>query len=215
MNEQQRNKMLGVLAENLGLFKDLPTIDGQFIIQNPKEAISLIKRAVKDRHKTVGIVSETEYLKLIPGAEALVIDQCDGARVIADASDVFTGYIDSDFRGYKADEIGVATPDTPVNVFELTKNGVFSNIFGSFSIDNDKLCLTQDQIIGFVKKHRNWLREDGYATFFMFKSHNNFFVADVDFNSDGQLSVRVYRLENDFVWDAGLRYRFVVPQLVA
>lgn len=45
----------------------------------------------------------------------------------------------------------------------------FAKIFTSFRGDLDKLCLTQHQIKAFCKKHANWLRTNGYATFFLFK----------------------------------------------
>lgn len=214
MDEQQRNKMASVFVENQRLLKDLSTSDGQWAIQNPKQAIALYIEAIKNRNKTMSIVFDNEYLKLISGNETLVIDQCDGSRVIADANDVFD-YIDSDFRNWKADEVGQATLDTPVNVCELVKDGTFSDFFSSLTPDMDKLCFTQDQIIGFVKKHRDWLRTDGLATFFPFKSHNKFFVARVRFDSDGRLHVSVHELEFGGRWGAGGRRRVVVPQLVA
>lgn len=214
MDEKQRNKLMGIMVEHQGLLKGLSTSDGQWAIQNPKQAIALYVEAIKNRNKYMSVVFENEYLKLISGNETLVIDQCDGSRVIADAGDVFD-YIDPDFRNWKADEVGQATLDTPVNVCELVKDGTFSDFFGSLSPDMDKLCFTQDQIIGFVKKQRGWLQTDGCATFFLFKSHNKFFVADVGFNSVGRLVVVVNRLEDDYVWDAEGRHRVVVPQLVA
>jgi len=214
MNEQQRNKMFGVLLEHSSEFKRLPIADGQWVIENPKQAIALCIEAIKNRNKTMSGVFESEYLKLISGGKILTIDQCDGQRVIADAKDVFSN-IDSDFRIWKADEAGQATPDTPVNVFELVEDGMFSEFFGSLTTDTDRLCFTQDQIIVFVKKYRNWLRMGGYATFFVFKSHGEFFVADALFRSDGTLSVGVDRLEDVCCWGAERRHRVVVPQLVA
>lgn len=214
MSEQQRNKMSGVLVEHQSEFKKLSTSDRQWVIENPKQAIALLIEAIKTRNKTMSTAFETEYLKLISADETLVIDQCDGQKVIADASDVFNS-IDSDFRNWKADEVGQATSDTPVNVYELVKDGMFSDFFTSLTTDTGKLCLTQDQIIGFVKKHRNWLRTDGYATFFLFKSYGKIFVAYVHVDSDGTLHVDVSRLERGYRWFAVYRHRFVAPQLVS
>ena len=75
------------------------------------------------------------------------------------------------------------------------------------------VTFSQHQIKNFVKKHRNWLRTDGYATFFLFESHGNFFVADVSFHSDGRFRVRVRKLGSDDVWGAEFRRRVVVPQV--
>jgi hypothetical protein len=81
------------------------------------------------------------------------------------------------------------------------------------SDDLNKLVMTQSQIIQFVQKHRKWLRTDGYATFFLFKVGDEFFVADVFFNDDGRLEVYVYRFSDDDVWRAEVRHRIVIPQL--
>ncbi len=153
-----------------------------------------------------------EFLKLISGDESLVLDECDGTEILADASDVFA-YIDSDFRKWNTDEKGPATDAAPVRVYEMTKDGIYTQMFGSLSLNVRKLCLTQAQIKGFVKKYRNWLRKDGGSTFFPFESNGEFFVASVDVYSDGRLRVDVYRFGFGSVWDAEGRYRVVALQL--
>jgi hypothetical protein len=64
-----------------------------------------------------------------------------------------------------------------------------------------------------VKKHRKWLRADGYGTFFLFKRGEEFFVADVRVYDVGSLRVSVFKLAHDFVWHAEYQHRVVVPQL--
>lgn len=156
---------------------------------------------------------KNEFLKLISGGETLVLDAVDGSEVLADAADMFTAGIDSDFRSRGADEPGQPTPSTPVEVYEMEKNATFSQMFGSLSADVRKLCFTQAQIKNFVKKHRNWLRTEGYATFFLFESKGNFFVAYVYFYSDDRLRVGVAQFGHSRVWYAERRHRLVVPQL--
>lgn len=151
-------------------------------------------------------------LKLISAGEKIFIDAVDGSETILDAKDMF-GYIDSDFKGYGADEAGPATKVMPVDVYEMAKDATFAQMFGSLSSDLNALCLTQAQIKNFVRKHRNWLRTDGYGTFFLFKSKNNFFVANVLVHSDGTLRVHVYQLGYSVVWYAVHRHRVVAPQL--
>lgn len=150
------------------------------------------------------------YLRRLTG-EPLIIDAVDGREILADASDVFA-YIDSDFRNWGADESGPATGKTPSIVYEMMKDGAYAELFGSLRRDIRKLCLTQAQIKCFVKKHRSWLRTDGYGTFFLFQSKGEFFVADVRVYPDG-LTVRVYRFELSSLWSAGDRPRLVAPQL--
>jgi len=100
-----------------------------------------------------------------------------------------------------------------VDVHEMAKDATFSQMFGGLNADVNKICFTQHQIKNFVKKHRAWLRTEGYATFFLFKSKGNFFVASVAFYSDGSLRVDVGRFGGSCVWRAGSRFRLVVPQL--
>lgn len=123
-------------------------------------------------------------------------------KYIADAKDVFTSYVDNDFRNWntnKGDELAVC---------ELTEDMTFEQMFKK----PDEMVLTQQQIIDFCKNHKEFLRKGGRATFFLFKVGEKFFVASVLVNSDG-LSVDVLRFEHGYVWDAGDVLRVVVPQL--
>jgi hypothetical protein len=150
-------------------------------------------------------------LKLISGGRLLTVDAVDGSEILADATDF--AYRDSDLKNWGADEKGPATSETFVEVHEIAKDATFSQMFGSLNADVSKLCLTQHQIKNFARKHRNWLRTDGYATFFLFESRKQFFVAGVEFNSDDELDVGVGRFKGGCVWDAEGRHRVVVPQL--
>ncbi len=151
-------------------------------------------------------------LKLISGAETLELDPTDGIKTLAQAADVFTGHLDSDFQNYGCNVPGQPTGKTKVTVHELIKNGDFKKIFGGLSNNRNQLCLGQDQIIQFVKKYRRWLHKD-YATLFLFKVGDEFFVAGVDLRSGGRLRARVFRFSDDRVWNAEYRDRVVVPQL--
>jgi len=153
---------------------------------------------------------KNEILKLISAGENVAIGPTDGTEILAKAKDIFT-WIDSDFVDYGADEPGQATLETSVRVYEMAKDATFAQMFSSLSSDLDRLCLTQAQIKSFAKSHRNWLRSDGYATFFLFKSHGHFFVAGVFVNSYGELEANVGRFEDGNVWGAGGRGRVVVP----
>jgi len=153
------------------------------------------------------------YLKLISGGTEIIISATDGKGTIArNGSDLFPGWLDNDFRNYGTDVKGGPTKETPVQVYELIKDGTSAQIFGGFGENLDRLCLSQDQIMGFVKDHGKWLRTDGYATLFLFKVNGEFFVARVDRRSGG-LRVYVRRLSYGNVWDAEYGRRVVVPQL--
>ncbi len=131
---------------------------------------------------------------------------------IASSKDIFS-YIDSDFKSYDADEKLTKTKKTEVAVLEMEEDMTFADMFGEVSKDTESLCLTQAQIIEFVKEHKDKLRTEGYATFFPFKFNGEVFVAGVLFDDGGSLEVRVRRFSCDGVWSAEYRLRFVVPQL--
>ena len=183
---------------------------------------SVYRLATPEGNKTLEAIAQlivdgttevkNQFLKLISGGHSLTLDAVDGKEILVDAKDVFA-YIDSDLKKWGVNEKGSATGEIPVNVYEMTKDATFSQIFGSLSSDVRSLCFTQAQIKGFVKKHRNWLRTDGYGTFFLFKSHGECFVADVLFLSDDSLGVHVYRFDFAHVWLVRRRRRVVVPQL--
>lgn len=155
----------------------------------------------------------SEFLKLISGGEHLVIDPVDGSEILAEAKDVFT-YIDPDFQNWKVDEPGSATEEISACVYERVNDATFAQMFGSLSADVTRLCFSQAQIKSFVRKYRQLLQRNGYATFFLFRSHNQFFVAGVHIGSGSRLGAYVYRFGcSDFKGARG-RHRMVVPQLV-
>ncbi len=150
-------------------------------------------------------------LKLISGAEALELEPTDGRETIAKAKGTFPGWIDGDFENYGTDVKSGSTEKANVQVHEMIKDGTFAQIFGGLSDNLDALCLTQAQIIQFVKKHYKWLRTGGYGTFFLFKVGDEFFIAYV-YVSSGGLKVYAFRFSHDDVWDAKDGHRVVVLQ---
>lgn len=131
-------------------------------------------------------------------------------ETIARADDVFS-WIHSDFENYGTDKKSPKTEKTKVAVLDQEKDGTFKGIFTSISSDLDSLCLTQAQIIEFVKTHKAELNQNWY-NFFLFKVGEEFFVAGVFVRSDG-FRASALRFSLDLVWDADFRPRVVVPQL--
>ncbi len=151
------------------------------------------------------------YLRRLYETEVIAIGATDGTETLAQAGDVFTGWIDPDFKNWELDSPSVATSPMPVMVTELTKNGTFAEIYKSLGELLDDLCFSQAQIKKFCVEHRSKLSTD-YGTFFLFKKHGNFFVADVRVLGGGRLRVRVRRFSFDGVWRAERGHRFVFPQ---
>ncbi len=154
------------------------------------------------------------YLKLLSGAETIMLDALDGKETLATAKEVFPSGINDNFKKWGINKAGIATKEQVVDVHEQVLDGTFAQMFGSIGTDLDKLCLTQAQIKNFCKKYSSWLRKDGFANLFLFKVEDQFFVASVDVYSDG-LYVRVFRLGYAYVWDAEYAHCVVTPQLVS
>ena len=169
-----------------------------------------ITKALADLKNNVS--EPVTYLKSLSAGRSIVIEATDGKRTIVQATNVFK-YIDPDFKSLELDVNVAVTSKMSVEVFEQEKDGTFVSIFGSVGRDMNAMCLTQNQIIVFVQKHREWLRTEGYGTFFLFEVDGKFLVARVDVDSDGELSVNVDQFSCDRVWYARCCERFVLPQL--
>ncbi|MFA7702389.1 MAG: hypothetical protein WCX80_02950, partial [Patescibacteria group bacterium] len=164
---------------------------------------------------------ENNVLHLISGGKKIIIKALDGKELIANAKKTFKSGIDSDFVNWELNTEGLATEETPTNVYEMVHDATFIQMFNSLPVNSEKLVMTQHQIINFCTMHASWLRQNDYATFFLTKkdwnapaSDNNLFVVLVRVDSDG-LSVRVARFGFGHVWLAECRRRLVAPQLIS
>lgn len=167
---------------------------------------------------------KSEILKLISGNESLIIDPT-GWKKTQEYNvftyDVFT-YIDTEFKYLKISQDGPIPEKTPVSVYEMICDKkakditlyTHAQIFCSLSSDLFKLTLTTAQIKGFAKKYRNWLRIDGYGTFFLIESDGHFYVVVVFMDPNGDLREGLFKFGYRLGWDPWKNYRVVVPQLV-
>lgn len=165
----------------------------------------------KELVKELGVEAKP-FTKSISRGKKITITATDGTETLAEAGDVFA-YIDPDFNNWGCNIPTQPTQDVDVEVRELINDGKFTQIFGSFDVDLEKLVFTPAQIKSFAKNHRDWLRTEVWATFFLFKVGNEFFVVRMYVDGDGRLMVDVFRFSRDRVWDAESRLRIVVPQL--
>jgi len=176
--------------------------------QLKSKAIGFLKEAIRELAQEV-----KPFTKLISGGKQIAIGATDGTETLANAGDVFKGWVDPDFKNWDLDVPSDPTKETKVQVHEMVQDGTFAQIFNGFGTDLNDLCFSQAQIKKFCKEHADWLRTEGYGTFFLFKKGEQFFVAYVYVSSDG-LDVHVRRLDyGAYVWDAEYALRVVVPQL--
>ncbi len=144
--------------------------------------------------------------------QEIVVGPTTGEETLAKAKDVFTGWLDSDFERWGTNKPGRKMEARAVAVHEMReKNATFAEMFGSLGGNLDALCMEQGEIVDFCRKHRDKLRQDGYATFFLFKVERQYFVAFV-FVVRRKLEAFVYLFDFSDVWRADDRPRVVVPQ---
>jgi hypothetical protein len=167
-----------------------------------------LKKFLRKEPTWVGIVV-AKILRLISGGESLTIDGSDG-KLVNDGT--ITWYFDDGCEEEGANESCPSTEDVAVEVYEMAEDATFTKMFGSLSSDLQEVYFSsRDQIRIFALKHRKWLRDDGFGTFFPYKSKKrNFFVAFVRVDGGG-LRACVRRLGCGFLWYAECRHRLVVP----
>ncbi len=143
----------------------------------------------------------------------------DGTETLWGASELFTGHRDSDLKNWDLDLPEKPTQSTLVTVSEMfEKDGAFADIYGSLGDDLNAFRMSQAQIKGFARDHRDKLGDNG--AFFLFTrkgepvnaDKSNVFVAYV-YVRVGALEVRVNLFSDAYVWIALRQYRFVLPQL--
>lgn len=201
-----------VIAEIVRLAEEMGVSEERLHILGTLEGIPYLRRLVAALTEEPAVL-QTEYLWQLFAGETISVGVTDGTRTIAKASDVFAAGIDSNFIRWELDVPSRPTKAARAVVCEMTNDGTFAEIFGSFKRSMDSLCWEQSQIVEFAKKHQDKFREDGYPTFFLFKVSGKLFVAGVHVLSGGCLGVGVCCFSDDRVWDASCRHRFAVPQL--
>ncbi len=149
-------------------------------------------------------------------SEGLVIDPCNGEEIIDEARDVFW-YIDSEFGNLF--RLKKPTKETKVNVYELQKDATFKQIFESIDSNLERLCLTQAQIINFIRKHGIYFRNYKQAIIFLLNIKKEFLVVIAALNALGGFDVILWNI--NFLWDinsdltiyGNRRWVVVIPQL--
>ena len=150
-------------------------------------------------------------LKLIK--DNLVIPQTSGKRIIPEKTKLFS-WIDADFRNWGAYERGEPKPETKCALYELVEDATFEEMLKELG-DPEKLCMTWEQIIKFIKKYKGELKEGKSGVFFLFRSYDELFIAYVYAKFKSNLCVTISHFENSLIMNGHNNPHVVVPQLPA
>lgn len=179
---------------------------------DPKEDFAVQLAIFAQSGKTYPkLVAMSQPLTRLYMGEEIVVGATTGDKTFANAKDVFNAYLDPNFERRGTNKRGKATERAPVAIYEIRMNATFREVFSSLDDPGD-LVLTQEQVIDFCREHHDKLRQDGYATFFLFEVDDEVYVAVV-YVSGSKLGARVFHFGHDGRWDAGYQSRVVVPQL--
>jgi hypothetical protein len=215
MNNDELSKLAAVLVENQGLFAALPACDRRWIIENGDAAMTLFIESIlrrSGREELIEVSQSVGYTRLISADEDIVIDQTNGRGLLSVANDLFVS-IDRQFKDPKVNEFGMDTDETCLDVYEIVRPANLLQLFSSISEDVRMLYLTQSQIRAFLSEYSNWLNVSPYPTFFLFKSSNVGYVAQVNVLNDKKLSLRLNELDSEFIWNLKKCPRVVVPRM--
>lgn len=215
------NATFGEIGATLKVLQDQGlTLEDLALLRSNKDLAKKVAEVIKATNGVPKVIKkESDILNLLSNSGQILLPKSDGQSIISRAKDVFKFHIDPDFENWDLNKKSKATQEIEVKIYEMVKNANFKEMFISLSDNLDSLCLTQSQIIDFCEKHRNHLRQDGDATFFLTKkdfgkpaTEDNLFVVRVSVRSNG-LRVCVYHFGRAYVWHADYRHRVVVPNL--
>lgn len=153
-------------------------------------------------------------LSPVVGAQSLEIGFTTGTRTIAEANELLT-YIDSDYDNWGLNHRSEAKSVTALQLFETVGDMYFGKAFEHFDRNLRDLCLTQHQILEFIRFHHEWLIKTGRSTFFLMERwKNEFFVVGVFACRGGWGShVHDFSSTRNYVWVGRSKRRIVVPRL--
>jgi hypothetical protein len=194
----------------LELLSDMNATRGRKEIFTLGEEFSVTSEKQPRHGKTTCQSSTIGRFRLLHDKD-IIIRATNGDERFTNAERIFTGQLHPDFKKWRCGESLSSARQTRVQIFEMVENGTLNDLYRSPAIELDSLCLTESQIIEFVRSHHMWLRRRGFATFFLFKNGSEFLVARIQYVSHGYLYAKPYRLSHDKVWDAKYQHRFVLP----
>jgi hypothetical protein len=187
MATTKQNQMIaGRMVEFQDRFSFLRNDDAQWLIQNAGEGIDLFMKAIIYHRKTN---AQIEILRLIPGGHTFLLNALSGEHLIYQAKETFSSFISKEFLIWSFNKTGIATPETYVQVREMTGGETVWDMFEALPGDWNHRWVSQNQVIEFCENLSPWLSAARYGTFFLIKKDENKIINE---NDPSQNSVVVF-----------------------
>lgn len=121
-----------------------------------------------------------DVLKLISTGDKIVVRSLDGTRTIQSSQEMFPN-IFSDYLDHKIDSHIQATKETEVLVYDTVKESKIYDMFNSLDRDFEEMCLTQNQILEFIDKYKDYkIPPDKHVVYmFLFKVKDAVFCSQI------------------------------------
>lgn len=119
-------------------------------------------------------------LKLISGGDVLKIKALEGSRTIESSENIFR-HVFSDFLDSNTNESTKKTDEVEVLVYEVLKDASIYKMFDSLNRNFEQMCITQDQILEFIDKYKEYkIPNDKHVIYhFLFKANDKVFVSQI------------------------------------
>jgi hypothetical protein len=198
--------------------KDLAELQIELLSKLSKGKITMeelkwfVSFGLEQKEKAVSKVIVNPYLKILSVNETLIIDALNSGEFLVGVKDILQPGVSIALKNTIANKPAVATKEQVVDVYQQVRRGTLAQMYCSLGADLDKLCLTQAQINNFSKKYPDWLRGDGYATFFMFKFDGQYLIDRRCSSPSGQTS-GYNHLGYEHEYGPECSYRLVVPRV--
>jgi hypothetical protein len=162
------------------------------------------------------------FLRLISDDEKLILPLSSGSRYIANEKNVFKSFIDSDFVQWGLNKPSYVTKETKFTIYEVTQDASLLQMYESLPGRWDQKIFTQNQIIDYCERFKEYLSGDFAETFFLAKRHSfrpvreskpeeNIIVVHVYAHGDG-LGARAGTFDANITWESALKVRLIIPQ---
>ncbi|MBP6883936.1 MAG: hypothetical protein KBC06_01745 [Candidatus Pacebacteria bacterium] len=173
----------------------------------------MVMDGTRDAHKVAevlqtivdGVASSKVYLHQLFDGELISVPVVLGTETRKDLVKIFNGGVYGDAGAIHA---SVAEPKSDAIIYEIVEDGKYADLFGSLGEERRRFT-SLFQVALFCRDNSDKLRDNGWSTFFEMERD---FVARVDSDGSGRLSMRVYPFSYANVWRAAFMSRLVSLQ---